>query len=1056
MFLRRWFARDKDNRQRSQLAANWLSALNAAAAVSRRAVVSEADVLQAVSHELRSLGLVGGVLLLDSEGKLVVRSRMLSPVAEGTLRRLTGLNITGFELDPESAPSFGNVLKQGKAAFVANRTLTLREVVPQRFKAMLPLILRMIGGESPTIIAPLIVFEHAMGVITVNARWLTEEDVAPVSALADHVAIAIGHVRAREEMQAALERERLRNQVAETVASALDLPTVLERVIQVAVQVTGADAGSFGLLDRESQVITYPSLFNIPATAVTDPAPRGTGLAWDLIDTGNPILLDEYGDHPQALKSWAKGGLHAFLGVPLYAGDEPIGALGLFKTRWGDTFRPDQVEMAQALANMSAIAIRNAQLYAETHLRAEESQALIRTSRSISASLDLETVLKLIVEQAKDLFDADGSRIHMLDPDRNALRCLVALDPQASEFMALELEPGAGLAGHVLQTAQPMIINDPSSDPRSLQVPGTPDDERECLALAPLVARQRPVGVMAVRRFGLDRPFKAADIDLLTAFAAQAAVAIENADLYGQIESQAQVLEVQVVERTRDLELSEARYLGLLETSLAGIAHIDVHGVLTYVNQVFSELVAFPASELRGMHISEAVDHIFPEDLRETMLQRLRSRPKHGLPAREIYEVDIRGAGARRVPTIMAVNRIQDEEGQAQGATVVVLDISARKTLETALRSERDRLDTILTSIGDAVIVASPDGQIEYANPAWERLSGFTRKQALAKAVGLVDEDLNPSVSGEMWETLRAGSPWHGELLNRRKDSSTFEVAVTITPVLDEDGKVVNYVAVEHDISALKELDRLKSQFVSDVSHELRTPLTNIRLYVDLLRETRDIAKASAYVETLTRESERLAHLIDDLLSLSRLESGATPFQPRPVDVNEILEALYSDRRALAAKKGLVLLLESTSDLPTAMGDERLLTQVFTNLLTNAMNYTPSGGRITLKTDERTRGQRNWITAVFEDTGIGIAPEERPMIFQRFFRGKASHDTGAPGTGLGLSICKEIAEIHGGQITVDSNGERGTRVTVWLPATQEDAEAPGAISSRALSSPTKS
>jgi len=184
-----------------------------------------------------------------------------------------------------------------------------------------------------------------------------------------------------------------------------------------------------------------------------------------------------------------------------------------------------------------------------------------------------------------------------------------------------------------------------------------------------------------------------------------------------------------------------------------------------------------------------------------------------------------------------------------------------------------------------------------------------------------------------------------------------------------------------------------------------------------------------------------LAHLIDDLLSLSRLESGSTPFQPRPVDLNGLLNALYNDRRALAASKGLMLLIESSPNLPTAMGDERLLTQVFTNLLTNAMNYTPSGGRITLRTDARQRSGQAWITAVFEDTGIGIASEERARIFDRFFRGKASLSTGAPGTGLGLAICKEIAEIHGGQIQVEPNDGRGTRVTVWLPSVGEGEKA---------------
>jgi len=1036
-WLRRLIPRGSEP-QRTPFQTNLISVLHAAAGVARRATSTEADVLRAVSEELRQLKLIGGVLLLDDQGFLVVRNRVISPVVDLTLRRLTGLEIVGFRFDPGRVPKIKAAIDRGEPMFISDRKETIGQIVPEGLGPILPTILRLVGGETPSIVAPLMVSDRPLGVITVSAPWLSQDDLPLLSSLADHVAIALSHVRSREEMRVALSRERLRNQVAEAVASAFDLSTILERVIKIAVTVTGADAGAFALIDYDGGSIGYPYTFGLPEELRLRPSPRGAGVAWDLIERGEPIIMGEYGDHMQALTDWAGVGLHAFLGVPLYAGDEPVGALGLFKTQPGQTFHRDQVDMTQAIANMTAIAIKNARLYDEIRRRADEAQALIRTSSSISSSLDLETVLHMIVEQAMELFQADGSRIHMLDPQREILRCLVAIDPQAESMLALELEPGEGLIGHVMTTGKPLAINDPSTDPRSRQVPGTPSDEQECLAMAPLVARQRTVGVMAIRRLGLDHPFTPSDIELLTAFAAQAAVAIENADLYGQIESQAQRLEAEVVERTRDLALSEARFRGLLETSLAGIAQIDSHGTLTYVNRVFSTLVGIPEGELQGMSIQQAALQVFPPELREVMIDRLRPAAALSLPSREVYEVEIARSPTLLIPVIFAVNRIVDDDGQPQGTTVLMLDISERKALETALRSERDRLDTILSSIGDAVLVTDARGVVEYANPAWERLSGYGRPEAVEGGVGLADEKLNPApIIQEMWDTLEAAKVWHGELINMRKDGKTYEVAASITPVLSDNKKLANYVAVHHDISALKELDRLKSQFVSDVSHELRTPLTNIRLYVDLLRETHDADRSSTYIDTLTRESERLAHLIDDLLSLSRLESGSTPFQPRPVDLNGLLQALYDDRRALAASKGLMLLMESSPDLPTAMGDERLLTQVFTNLLTNAMNYTPSGGRITLKTNTKARSGQAWITAVFEDTGIGIASEERPRIFDRFFRGKASLSTGAPGTGLGLAICKEIAEIHGGQIQVEPNDGRGTRVTVWLPSVGE-------------------
>ncbi|MGA9531641.1 MAG: GAF domain-containing protein [Anaerolineales bacterium] len=1018
----------------------WVSALRAAAAVTRRATSSEADLLRAVSEELRKLHLLGGLALITEDNQLEIRARLLSPSVERALLRLSGTDILGYRFDPAQSPAYYSVLESGEPLFVQNRQEVVKSLMPAGLGPLLPAILRLIGGNQPTILAPLITSDRPLGVINVSAAWLSPEYVPTLAALADHIAIAIDQVRAREQMGAALEGERLRNQAAETVTSALDLPVVLERVIQLAVEVSGADVGAFALLEPDGENLGYPYTYGLPDGVQFSPAHRGEGLAWHMLRHHQPLLLDEYGDHEEAMSDWTETGLHAFLGIPLFVGDEPIGAMGLFKTQRNERFHREQLDQTRSIANMAAIAIKNAQLYRQMERRAEEAQALIQTSASISASLDLETVLRLIAEQAKRLLKADGSRIHMLDPSTSTLRTLVAMDPQAEAMLDMELAPEEGLAGHVLQSGEALVINNPASDPRGRQVPGTPDEEPECLALAPLNIRQRTMGVMAVRRMGSERPFQAADLNVLTAFAAHAAVAIENADLYGQIEKQAQRLEKQVVERTRDLILSEARYRGLVETSLTGIVHIDNNGTISYANQVFADMIEHPVSQVNGMSVEEAAQRFLPESNRSIVLEQFRDRIAGARPASEVFEVEFVLESGKRIPTIFAVNRISDDAGNPDGITCLILDISERKELELALRSERDRLEAMLTNIGDAVMVTKPDGTIEYVNPAWERLNGYRWAEAVGREARILRAKETPKdMLHEMSEALAAGKPWSGDVINQRKDGETYDAAVTITPIFNEEGQVVNLVGVHHDISALKELDRLKSQFVSDVSHELRTPLTNIRLYIDLLAENLQSNRSPDYIETLSRESERLAHLIDDLLSLSRLESGATPFQPRPIDINQLLADLSGDRRALAVEQEIELQIETEQGLPEAPGDARLLTQVFTNLLTNAMNYTPEGGRIVLRTRKARWSDRAWVVAEVEDTGLGIEPEERPLIFKRFFRGRASQSTGAPGTGLGLAICKEIAELHGGRIEVESTPGEGTRISVWLPTNASSA-----------------
>ncbi|MCJ7514010.1 MAG: GAF domain-containing protein [Anaerolineales bacterium] len=233
-------------------------------------------------------------------------------------------------------------------------------------------------------------------------------------------------------------------------------------------------------------------------------------------------------------------------------------------------------------------------------------------------------------------------------------------------------------------------------------------------------------------------------------------------------------------------------------------------------------------------------------------------------------------------------------------------------------------------------------------------------------------------------------------------------------------------------LQAAREADQLKTRFVADVSHELRTPLTNIRLYLELLA-TAQGEKAQEYRKTLNRETDRLVDLIEDLLSISRLDAGTAAMTRRPVDLNIMARSLVDDRRRLLADHSIELLFEPQADLPVVYVDEHMLNQVMANLLTNAMNYTPEGGSIRVATRLVPGEADSWITLTVADTGTGILPDEQPRVFERFFRGTASRQLGVPGTGLGLAICQEILRRHQGRITLESAPGMGTAFTIWLP-----------------------
>lgn len=231
----------------------------------------------------------------------------------------------------------------------------------------------------------------------------------------------------------------------------------------------------------------------------------------------------------------------------------------------------------------------------------------------------------------------------------------------------------------------------------------------------------------------------------------------------------------------------------------------------------------------------------------------------------------------------------------------------------------------------------------------------------------------------------------------------------------------------------LKTLDKLKSKFVSDVSHELRTPVTNLAMMIYLLRH--DVPEhREQHIEEISVQVARLKGLIESILNLSRLEKAEGQIALYPVNINEVVRQIFSGHIARAQAIGLSLVFEPAEDLPKLMGEPNQIGQVAENLIANAINYTPKGSvRVSTGYDRA----RQMVTLSVTDTGMGIDEEDIPNLFNRFFRGKRASEAKIPGTGLGLGIVKEIVDLHGGQIEVQSKVDEGTTITVYFPTVQD-------------------
>jgi PAS domain S-box-containing protein len=350
---------------------------------------------------------------------------------------------------------------------------------------------------------------------------------------------------------------------------------------------------------------------------------------------------------------------------------------------------------------------------------------------------------------------------------------------------------------------------------------------------------------------------------------------------------------------------------------------------------------------------------------------------------------------------------------------------SARETLD--LRGE------IIANMGEGVcLVTTGNERIVFANPSLERMLGYGPGELVGRhAVEvMVPEDLSPAEEAEREEArrcLREREHCTYEGRRVRRDGTTIWCRTTTT-TFEHPRYGSVWVAVHQDVTeerrarrAAAELERANSEFLSSVSHELRTPLTSILGYAALLREdTAGIVDAGNHIDVIERNARRQLRLVEDLLSIARIHSGEFEVHRLPVDLAEVVRLGVEAMRPAAKEAGLRLAYDCVGPA-RVLGDADRLDQVLANLLTNAIKFTPIGGRVTVRL---ARGPEEAVLTV-TDTGPGIEPQERARLFERLFRGDDVKRLQISGAGLGLAIARSIVEAHDGTIEARTDPECG-------------------------------
>ena len=366
---------------------------------------------------------------------------------------------------------------------------------------------------------------------------------------------------------------------------------------------------------------------------------------------------------------------------------------------------------------------------------------------------------------------------------------------------------------------------------------------------------------------------------------------------------------------------------------------------------------------------------------------------------------------------------------QVQQHAAELEDRVVERTAE--LQGQQASIQAILDAAGEGIIVTNLDGAILYVNPAASQLTGYSPPEASLDTPRLWKSGQHsPEFYQQMWEAILSGRVWRGEVVNKRKDGTLYDASLTIAPIPGEDGEPIGFVGIQEDVTRLKELDRLKDEFVSNVSHELRTPLSNLKLYLSLLQRGKP-EKRTRYLDTLQNETARLGQLIEDLLDVSRLDqAGAATMEP--VNLEALAADVLANHLPQAEANQIELAFETQPNLPPARANAAQIVQVLTNLLGNALAYTPAGGHVTVSLSQGELEGDAYLLMAVADDGPGIAPEDLPHVFERFYRGEVGRES-ASGTGLGLAICRKIVDLHGGRVELESQVGEGSTFRVWLP-----------------------
>ena len=494
-------------------------------------------------------------------------------------------------------------------------------------------------------------------------------------------------------------------------------------------------------------------------------------------------------------------------------------------------------------------------------------------------------------------------------------------------------------------------------------------------------------------------------------------------------------------------------FSNIIETMNEILVVLDNDHFVEFVNNAVERILGYKKEEMVGQHIKKLVGEDWAA-FRDKVLQELDAgRAVAGA------EVNLEAAGGKKIPVSFSASLLKDPNGQVLGEVGVASDVRKTHELLTDITAERNKLTTVMGSIADGVLALDTEGNVILVNPAALEILGIDQGDILGKRIWSVLTMYDGDQRLAYKDLIPEKGVTQDTVITQKKNLKVMtsfgkQVFVNLTSSSIKEGGVIGLGAIITltDVSKEKELEEMKIDFVSMAAHELRTPLTAIRGYLSVLQE--EVSEAlsreqRSFLDKAFISSSQLASLVENLLSVSKIERGAMKLEVEPTNWGPVLAEAVSNFLPLAKEKGVTLTLKVLPKLPKVLVDKFRISEVLSNLLANAVAYTKPGGNIEVSTESN----EEEVTTHVKDTGQGIPEAALPRLFTKFFRVSGVLEQGSKGTGLGLYISKAIVDMHRGKIWVDSKVGAGSIFSFSVPTVGEVSDGKAPVVKETVSAP---